>query len=229
MAIELSCNQFEEAMSDYIEGVLTPDATLEMRRHAYHCSACAELLDEVRQTLGLLADLPELEAPRRLEARILRRTLAPREALGWRATLAALGHGLVQPKFALGFSMAVFAFALMINAAGINLAHLQWTDLTPSQISVNLRRSVNRTLARGVAYYNDLRVVYEIQAALHQMRQGDVQPPPDGHDHSKRNLNRPLPSVSGEAPIVAALRLEGRSGAPYEEGEADVAGKRRST
>lgn len=205
MAIELSCNQFEEAVSDYIEGGLTPDVALAMRRHAHQCSACAEVLDEVRQALGLLADLPEQEMPRHLEARILQRTLAPREALGWRATLAALVRVLVQPRFALGFSMAVFAFALAINAAGINLAHLHWADLTPSQVSARMHRSLNRSVARGVAYYNDLRVVYEIQAALHQMRQGDNHRPPDGRDRSERNLNRPLPSFLSDIPAVAAL------------------------
>ncbi len=205
MAIELGCTQFEEAVSEYIEGGLTPDVALAMRRHAHQCPACAELLEEVRQTLGLLADLPELEMPRHLEARILQRTLAPREVLGWGATLAALVRGLMQPRFVLGFSMAVFAFALMINAAGVNLAHLRWADLAPAQVSARMHRSLNRGVARGVAYYNDLRVVYEIQAALHQMRQGDTSHSPNGRDRSERNRNQPQPSFLSGTPAVAAL------------------------
>lgn len=226
MAIELGCNQFEEAVSDYIEGGLASDVGLAMRRHAHQCSACAQLLEDVRQALGLLADLPELEMPRRLEARILQRTLAPREALEWRATLAALVRGLVQPRFALGFSMAVFAFALAINAAGINLAHLHWADLRPSQISAHMHRSLNRSVARGVAYYNDLRVVYEIQAALHQMRQGDAHRPPDGRDRSERNLNRPLPSFLSDLPSVAGVFIGTKSGDFLEEG---IASRRRAS
>lgn len=217
MAIELGCTQFEEAVSDYIEGALAPDVAMAMRRHAHRCSACAGTLDDVRQALGLLAELPERDIPHRLEARILQRTLAPREALGWQAILRTLGRGLLQPKFVLGFSMAVFAFALVINAAGINLAHLQWTNLTPSRVTVNMRRNLNRTLARGVAYYNDLRVVYEIQAALHQMRQGDSRPAPDGHDRSERNLNRPLPSFSAEPSMAAAVSAV-MTGASHEGG-----------
>lgn len=221
MVIELGCNQFEEAVSDYIEGALTPEVALAMRRHAHQCSACADLLEEVRQALGLLADLPDLETPRHLEARILQRTLAPREALGWGATLAALVRGLMQPRFALGFSMAVFAFALMINAAGINLAHLRWADLAPAQISARMHRSLNRGVARGVAYYNDLRVVYEIQAALHQMRQGDISHNPNGHDRSERNLNQPQPSFLTGVPAIAAL-LPG-AGSNGDSGETEIA------
>lgn len=207
MAIELSCNQFEEAVSDYTEGVLPPEMATAMRWHAHRCPACAELLEGLREALALLAEMPQVDPPPHLEAEILRRTLASREAAGWRASLRSLWHGLAQPKVALGFSMAVFAFALIINAAGINLSHVRVADLTPSQVSVTVRRNFNRTVARGVAYYNDLRVVYEIQAALHEMRQGDAPRPPDQRDRSEQNWESPESLPPSDPPAMVALFL----------------------
>jgi anti-sigma factor RsiW len=69
------CSDFEERLSDYLEGVLEPEAHRLIAEHALKCPICHETLAEVRNTMQAcrVAGVP---APARdLEARILQNTV----------------------------------------------------------------------------------------------------------------------------------------------------------
>lgn len=213
MSAAINCAEFEAVLSDYREGVLAPELAAAVRQHLHGCEACAELLAAVASAQLQLAALPDLAVPPNLVARVLAEAPSAAQARatgGWNPV--AWLRATLSPRFALGFAMSVFAVALVLNAAQINLRQVfsaqGLRQLAPATLSSTLQRHLDRAWARGVSYYRDLRVVYEIEAAIHQMRQPapSAAPPaapsggPDGgHDRSQR----PVAGAGHE--VVAAL------------------------
>ncbi|MGH9412799.1 MAG: zf-HC2 domain-containing protein [Terriglobales bacterium] len=194
------CAQFEGVLSEYREGTL-PDALAALaRQHVSQCSACTALVASIAEAQAHLAALPALDPPAHLLARILEQTLPHRAQFhGRRADPSGRRHGwsalwasLASPRFAMGVAMSVFAIALLLNAAQINLGQLFRTgnveQLNPAVLTSAVSRNLNRAWARGVAYYHDLRVVYEIEAAIHQMREAKPANPGNGRNRSDRSL-----------------------------------------
>jgi Putative zinc-finger len=69
------CNDFEERLTDYLDGVLEPDVHKKFAEHALRCPLCHETLSEVRNTMQACGVAKVLETPRELEARILLSTM----------------------------------------------------------------------------------------------------------------------------------------------------------
>lgn len=69
------CNDFEDRLTDYLDGVLEPDVHKMFAEHALRCPVCHETLSEVRNTMQACHAANGLEAPRELETRILLSTM----------------------------------------------------------------------------------------------------------------------------------------------------------
>jgi anti-sigma factor RsiW len=69
------CNDFEDRMTDYLDGVLEPDVHKMFAEHALRCPVCHETLSEVKNTVQACQAAYGLEPPRELEARILLNTM----------------------------------------------------------------------------------------------------------------------------------------------------------
>jgi anti-sigma factor RsiW len=69
------CSDFENFLTDYIEGAVGPDTNIKMAEHALRCPVCHELLSAVRSTLDACHVAPVPTPSRELEARILQRTM----------------------------------------------------------------------------------------------------------------------------------------------------------
>jgi anti-sigma factor RsiW len=69
------CNDFEDRLTDYLDGVLEPDVHQTFAEHALRCPVCHETLSEVKNTMQACQAASGLEAPRELEARILLSTM----------------------------------------------------------------------------------------------------------------------------------------------------------
>jgi anti-sigma factor RsiW len=54
-SVALTCQQVVELMTDYVEGVLSPDERERFEAHLAHCDACAQYLAQLRTTLDVLA------------------------------------------------------------------------------------------------------------------------------------------------------------------------------
>ncbi|HLO00834.1 MAG TPA: zf-HC2 domain-containing protein [Pyrinomonadaceae bacterium] len=68
------CNDFEDRLTDYLDGVLEPDVHKTFAEHALRCPVCHDTLSEVKTTM-LACKAASLEAPGALEARILLSTM----------------------------------------------------------------------------------------------------------------------------------------------------------
>ena len=82
----------------------------------------------------------------------------------------AAENGL-EPRIALVAAMAFFSISLTLNLMGVKLTRLRAADLEPQ----SMRRAVTRQYAQAnahvVHYYENLRIVYEVESRVHQLRQ----------------------------------------------------------
>ncbi|HSS22450.1 MAG TPA: zf-HC2 domain-containing protein [Pyrinomonadaceae bacterium] len=69
------CNDFEDRLSDYLDGALEPEAHKMFAEHALRCPVCHEILSEVKNTVQACESARVLQAPKELEARILLSTM----------------------------------------------------------------------------------------------------------------------------------------------------------
>jgi hypothetical protein len=80
--------------------------------------------------------------------------------------LRSIGHTLLQPRLAMTAAMAFFSIALTMNLTGIHITQLRASDLRPS----SLKRSFYEANAHVVRYYDNLRVVYELESRVHDLQ-----------------------------------------------------------
>jgi hypothetical protein len=69
------CNDFEDRLTDYLEGTLKPDVHKTFAEHALRCPLCHDTLTEVKNTMHACRAASALQPPRDLEARILLSTM----------------------------------------------------------------------------------------------------------------------------------------------------------
>lgn len=73
----ITCEEFEDHLTDYLDGVLMAPLYHRWERHAALCSACSELPGQVVRSIGVVYTYAqdELPVPAGLEARILQATI----------------------------------------------------------------------------------------------------------------------------------------------------------
>jgi hypothetical protein len=69
------CNDFEERLTDYLDGALEPGPNKMFAEHALRCPVCHDTLSEVKNAMQACQTASVLEAPKELEARILLSTM----------------------------------------------------------------------------------------------------------------------------------------------------------
>jgi anti-sigma factor RsiW len=69
------CNDFEDRLTDYLDGILEPNVHKAFAEHALRCPVCHETLSAVKNTMQACQAASVLPAPRELEARILLSTM----------------------------------------------------------------------------------------------------------------------------------------------------------
>jgi hypothetical protein len=175
----MQCNEFDSLLSDALDGVLSRAALDRFQAHARSCQACGALFAEVEAGRNWLKDLEEAEPPASLVTNILAsttgvdtqrlRSAAPtrQPRISWlehvqAALLEPIWAMVRQPRFAMSFGMAFFALSVGLTVAGVKPADLRQVSLRPSA----LRHAYYNTQARVVRYVDNVRAVYEVQAAL---------------------------------------------------------------
>jgi hypothetical protein len=227
----LSCEDWEELLADALDGQL-PTATREQfEAHGAACRVCAELLAQARQGqewLQFLDDEPE--APAGMVARILEKTSGAAAGL----PLAEGGpipvgpHVLGLPvrrvvwdtRMLMTVAMAFFSIALTLNLVGIRLTDVRLADLTPASLEMTLTRGFYGAKGSLVRYYDNLRLVYEVESKMRDLRQREemqrgkpqqreVPANPNGHKNGGKLVPSAKVPVGGELwgePEVASVR-----------------------
>jgi hypothetical protein len=131
---------------------------------------------DVRAAVGFMERVEEVEPPPALMTRILFELPAAHQARarqpGYvRRLIHQWLQPVLQPRFAMGFAMTILSVSLLGRFAGISPRQITLDDLRPTRIWQRLDESVYRTWQRTVKFYENLRVVYEIQTQLRDWTQ----------------------------------------------------------
>ena len=117
MSRPLVCEQFEERLTDYLEGGLDGRSRADLEAHLSKCDACRPLLEALREVVAALRSVPVLEPSADLAARAAEAALrsAPRRAL------VAARMRLTPPAWLLataaGATLAMTASVLLLSGS----------------------------------------------------------------------------------------------------------------
>lgn len=173
----MDCRQIDELLCDYVDGTLTAEQKTVFESHVAECAACRELVADVTGAVHFMERAAEVEAPRELVTRILYHTPqnAPLlEKLAQKDWLRRWVAPLLQPRFAMGMAMTILSFS-MLGKFVTPVKQLKPSDLDPVKVWRSVDDSAHRTWDRMMKYYENLRLVYEVQMALEDMK-GDTAP-----------------------------------------------------
>jgi Putative zinc-finger len=192
----MNCNEFDALLTEALDGLLTGAELDRFQAHAGTCKACGPLLAEAEAGRNWLKGLTEVEPPASLVANILASTTgvdtqrlratvrAPQPRISWlervQASLEPIWATVRQPRFAMSFGMAFFALSVGLTVAGVKPADLRQISLRPSAI----RHTYYNTQARVVRYYENIRVVYELESRVREIKRS-VKPAEPGIRESR--------------------------------------------
>ncbi len=225
----MQCNEFDLLLSDALDGVLSGSGLDRFEAHARACKTCGPLLAEADAGRQWLKGLTEVEPPASLVNNILASTTgvdsqrlrttvhAAQPHISWlehvqASFLEPIWAMVRQPRFAMSFGMAFFALSVGLTMAGVKPADLAQISLRPSAV----RRTYYNTQARVVRYYDNVRLVYEVQAAVRGIKR-NLNPAEPGrtkqNDHKNDTTQQPEQkqernySQTGEQIILASAHV----------------------
>jgi hypothetical protein len=166
------CRQIDELLCDYVDGTLSEEQRAAFDLHTKSCADCADLVSDVSGATNFLGRVSDVEAPRELITRILYHT--PKEApilekLSPKSWLRRWLAPLLQPRFAMGMAMTILSFS-MLGKFVAPARQLKPSDLDPVKVFRSIDESIHRTWDNAVKYYDNLRLVYEIQTAIDDIK-----------------------------------------------------------
>jgi hypothetical protein len=75
---------------------------------------------------------------------------------------------VLQPRFAMGMAMTILSFSMLARFAGVEVRQLKPADLKPTAVWSAIDNRAHRTWDQAVKYYENLRLVYEVQTRLQE-------------------------------------------------------------
>ena len=78
---------------------------------------------------------------------------------------------VLQPRFAMSMAMTILSLAMVERCTGIHTQQISAADLNPAVLWNGLEEKAYRTWDRTVKYYENLRLVYEVETALREIRE----------------------------------------------------------
>jgi len=198
----MQCAEFDALLGDALDGLLTGEKLESFRAHARVCAVCGPLYSEADAGRRWLKSLEEVEPPANLVHNILVATSGRESASvlaksgrkvswkdqisGWlRPVFAPVFAMARQPRFAMSFGMAFFSLSVTLSLAGVKITDLRHLDLRPAAI----KRTYYETTGRVVKYYENIRLVYEIESRVREFKRVTTPAEPASEPQNKEHKN----------------------------------------
>jgi Putative zinc-finger len=166
----MTCAELEILLCDYVDGTLRGEEKTVLESHLAGCSACAELAKDVAGVTAFIETVAPAEPPAELLTRILHELPTGRPAAEkrswWKKLFGGWVHSMLQPRYVMGMAMTVLSFSMIAKFAHIEPRQLRPSDLDPVKIWAGIDDRTHRMWDRAVKYYDNLRLVIEIQSRL---------------------------------------------------------------
>jgi hypothetical protein len=206
-----ACGLWETLLADALDGLLRPEDEATFSSHMAVCPSCTALFEEARRGREWLEFLsPEPEVPEGLLDKILAQTgpghtseyklatagnIVPMAVPAWqRPGMMGRVRRFAEPRLLMTAAMAFFSIALTLNMTGVRLADIRLSNLRPTAVRSFMERRLTMASTPIIRYYDHLRLVYEVQSRMRELRQNSqgkqqqqTQPTPG---ESKQNPNR---------------------------------------
>jgi putative zinc finger protein len=194
----VDCTEFEVLLADALDGRLDETQIERFDAHLEMCPRCAPMFGEAKLGQSWMQTLKEdmVEPPAFVVENILRETVGtvhtrvkpevaePKtswiDRLKEMAILKPVFGTVMQPRFAMSFGMAFFSITMLMNVLGVKVTSLRHVDLRPSAIS----RQYYETKGKVVKYYENMRLVYEIETRVEDVKRATQ---PDEHKKNDNN------------------------------------------
>jgi anti-sigma factor RsiW len=187
---EMSCQEFEEYLTDYLDGFLPAALYHRWERHAAICQECTELPGQVVRAIGACYTYigEEMAIPAGLHERILKATIGTEVAEEVRAPLGARIAALlrvwldpiVSPQFATVATMLLVSVMVLTNtvSADGSIGGMYRASLRLAEQSYS---GGSTTAARGATFSDDVKKIADGLTTLmsSQAGQGSGEKKPD--------------------------------------------------
>ena len=187
----LRCDEWENLLADALDGTLSAADAAAFTRHHRECALCAQMLKETEQGRSWMKYLAvEPEVPADLLKKILARTSGPQPGVpapalslpprpAWHRVMLPAVRQVLEPRLMMTVAMAFFSIALTLNLTGVKVTELRAADFQPSRLRANLTRTYYSTNEQVTKYYKNLRLVYEMESRVRELRRTtDTEPAP---------------------------------------------------
>jgi len=172
----MKCPEFESILADYLDGALTQSECAAVELHAAECAVCGVFMAEVIGGAGLLKNLEPVEPPPALITRIayqapLGRVRGPFERQTiWGTFVSRWLQPVLQPRLVMGMAMTVLSFTMLERCSGVHVERVAAADLNPVRVAGDMELKAVRLKDRMLKYYENLRVVYIVEARLRDLQ-----------------------------------------------------------
>jgi hypothetical protein len=180
----MTCAELEIVLCDYVDGTLHVAERTALENHLAGCPACKQLAEDVAGVTAFFERVPEAEPPAELMTRILHHApmgpgavperLASDARPSWAKRLfGGFFQGWLQPRYVMGMAMTILSFSMLARFAHIEPRQLRTSDLDPVKVWQGIDDHSHRLYDRGMKYYDNLRLVIEIQSRLREWTDQD--------------------------------------------------------
>ncbi len=209
----MQCVEVEALLAEALDGTLQGPQQAAFEAHEQSCASCQAMVQEARAGMHWLKGLDEAEPPHNLVHNILAQTIgalpsehavtAPQRGEGWidklKARLAPIFAPVATPRFAMSFGMAFFSITMLLGIAGFHMSDLRHWDLS----SRGITKTYYDTEARIIRYYENMRLVYEIESRVHDLKRAATPP-----------ANQQAPAANPKNPPKSELRQDNQPQTP---------------
>lgn len=181
----MTCAELEILLCDYVDGTIRGDQKTALENHLAACAGCKQLAGDIVGVTAFIERVPHADPPPELMTRILHQAPIGRSAVAQRLPgdpapswfkrlFGSFVHGFLQPRYVMGMAMTILSFSMLARFAHIEPRQLRPSDLDPVKVWQAIDDHSHRVYDRAMKYYDNLRLVIEIQTRLQEWNDQDV-------------------------------------------------------